>query len=177
MPFRIPQFVKSFLTLAVLLGLLAFGAVWGYAQMTAPFPERTPPPLCEVNTIGAGDKVLREEITVSVYNAGDRGGLARRTLQLFVDEGYGEGNDGNAPDDVEVAVAEIWSNDPDNPGVRLVRRQLPKGTKVVEPPVELAPGVVVIVGDGFDGLRKGPAKMKAKTDTTICSPPPQLITP
>jgi hypothetical protein len=32
-------------------------------------------------------------------------------------------------------------------------------------------GVVVVVGDRFAGVRKGPASVQATKGTTICSPP------
>ena len=162
--------VRSATTIMVLCGLLLVGALWGWSEVTKPFPGKADPAVCVDTDIAAGEKVYPNQVVVTVLNAGEREGLAGRTMGLLKDQGFVAGDSGNAPNRARVAVAQIWSKDPQSPAVRLVRSWLGNGTRVVK---KHAPGdgVVVIVGDGFQDLARGRAKVKAKQDSTICSPP------
>ena len=73
------------------------GALWGWKAVTAPFPGKAAAPVCENQTVTRGDKVYPSEIIVSVYNAGTRFGLAGRTMQIFTDQGFQQGDVGDAP--------------------------------------------------------------------------------
>jgi hypothetical protein len=161
---------RTAITVTVLGIILVAGAVWGWAAMTEPFPGKADVPTCVTRDIAAGKKVYPDQVVVSVFNAGTREGLAGRTMQLLTDKGFVEGDSGNAPDDADVATAEIWTDDATNPAVRLVATRLGAGTKVVEQKAKGA-GVVVVVGDGFEKLAKGRQFVKAREDSSICSPP------
>lgn len=161
---------RSAVTLAVLGTLLAIGAMWGWSEATKPFPEKAEPPTCVNRAIQRGEKVFPDQVVVSVLNAGDREGLAGRTMGLFVDEGFREGTRGNAPDRVRVTTAEIWAADPASPAVALVASRLGRDTGVVR---RRGAGseVVVVVGDRFTRLTKGRPFVVARQDTEICTPP------
>ena len=165
------QSVRSAVTIAVLAAVLVAGAIWGWAALTAPFPGRIATPTCVDTEVKKGDRVRARQVTVSVLNAGTREGLAGRTMRLFTDEKFNEGDSDNAPADTDVPVAQIWAQDPDSPAVRLVVSRLPDGTEIVR---RDAPGVgvVVVVGDGFSELRPGRKFTVAAEDTEICSPRP-----
>jgi hypothetical protein len=165
-----PQFARSTVTLVVLVGLLVLGALWGWSEMTAPLPGKADAPTCVSRAVQAGDKVFPDMVTVSVLNASERNGLASRTLQLFTDAGFGSGDTANAPQNAEVAVAQIWTSDPDNPGVQLVRSWLGPRAEIVDREGKGA-GVVVVVGDDFEDLVKGERAVKASDDATVCTPP------
>jgi hypothetical protein len=162
--------VRSATTIAVLCGLLFVGALWGWSEATKPFPGKVDPAVCVDTDVAAGEKVYPNQVIVTVLNAGTREGLAGRTMGLLRDQGFVAGDSGNAPNRARVAYAQIWSKDPTSPDVRLVRSWLGNGAKIVK---KHAPGdgVVVIVGDSFQELARGRAKVKAKQDATICSPP------
>ncbi len=49
--------LKSALTLAVLAVLVLVAALWGWAALTAPFPEDEPVAICEDETVTAGSEV------------------------------------------------------------------------------------------------------------------------
>jgi hypothetical protein len=166
----IPTQLRTALTLLVLCGLLVIGVTWGWSSVTKPFPGKADAPICVTHSVSAGDRVYPQQVTVSVLNAGTREGLAGRTMQLLVDDGFAEGHLDNAPRGTDVSRAEIWSADPTSPAVRLVASRLGHGVDVVRRDSS-SPGVVVVVGDDFTDLRKGRKSVVAQEDTEICSPP------
>ena len=162
---------RTALTLAVLGLLVALGGAWGWSALTAPFPQEEDPPICVEQQVSAGERVFRDQVTVSVYNASRRAGLAGATSAQLEERGFHAGATGNAPRGAEVKAAQIWSAEPANPAVQLVRTQL-TGARVVQAPdgADIAAGVVVVLGDGFKGLAKGRAAVRAGQDATFCGP-------
>ncbi len=108
-------------------------------------------------------------MVVSVFNAGTRDGLAGRTMGLFTDQGFVEGDSGNAPSGTRVPWVQIWTTDPKSPAVRLVASHLGRHVNIVRRKASGA-GVVVMVGDGFTKLVRGREKVRVASDATICSP-------
>ena len=161
---------RTGLTLAGLAVLVVLGGLWGWSALTQPFPGRTTPPKCVATSIQQGEKVFPEQVTVSVFNASGRDGLAGRTMAEFVSAGFAEGDTGNAPPDVRVVRVVIWAPTPLSPDVRLVKSRLGPATRVVRrdgPGV----GVTVVVGDRYRKLVKGPPSVQAGREAEICSPP------
>ncbi len=164
------QAARSTLTLGGLALVLLLMATWGWAQLTEPFPEKSEPPTCVNRVVAAGEKVFADQVTVSVFNASERNGLAGRTALEFTDAGFGVGDTGNAPPRTRVGAVEIWTESPKAPDVALVASRLGKAVRI-ERRDPLGVGVTVVVGDGFTSLVKGPRAVRAKDDTEICTPP------
>lgn len=166
---------RSALTLTVLGVLTVVFAVWGWRGATEPLPEapEAAPPICEPRQVEKGEKVFRSDVTVSVFNAGGRAGLAGETLDRLVKAGFSRGESGNAPADLEVRFAQIWAEEKGNPAVRLVRRHLNGGPMVAPNQGIEVPGIVVVVGNDFRGVGKGPNQVPARGQTEVCSPPVQ----
>jgi hypothetical protein len=164
------QAAKTAITLAVMCVLLVVVGLWGWNAATEPFPGKTEPPLCVTTSVDAGEKVFPQQVTVSVYNASDRNGLAGRTLDLFSDDGFNRGVSGNAPRTVRVAKAQIWTPDPASPDVQLVAAKLGRGVEVVRRE-GIGVGVTVVVGDDFEKLSRGKKSVVAEDESDICSPP------
>ncbi|WP_372736919.1 LytR C-terminal domain-containing protein [Nocardioides sp.] len=162
--------IKSALTLGVLVLLLVVGVAWGVAQVSKPFPGKVDRPICVETSYQAGERLYPQDVTVSVLNASKREGLAGRTMQALVDEGFARGQSGNAPEGTNVPRAQVWTTDADNPAVLLVRSRFRKA-EVIETPDPGAVGIVVVVGDNLpDSLAKGRPSILAKDSTVVCGP-------
>ncbi|MFC4785552.1 LytR C-terminal domain-containing protein [Nocardioides sp. MAHUQ-72] len=162
---------RSAATIGVLGVLLLVGALWGWSAMTEPFPGKADPALCEDQPVAEGEKVFPEQVVVSVFNAGDRQGLAAQTMAMLQRRGFQVGESGNTSRGEDVARVQVWTDDRHNPAALLVARQLGSRVPVVEKRKTPGAGVAVIVGDGFDKLVRGPRKIVARSDAEICSPP------
>jgi hypothetical protein len=162
--------VKTLVTMAVLAVLLLVGIAWGWSAMTSPFPHKAQTKDCYPTVVRAGDRVSAPKVTVSVFNASKRVGLAERTMTAFEDQGFGPGNVGNAPKDAQVLFAQVWSKDRTDPAVRLVVSRLGPRAHVIERE-HGGPGVVVMVGPAFTKLVAGKSSIKVTSTATICSPP------
>lgn len=81
---RIFRLVATPLLLLALLGLLAWGALWGWRNLTAPLPGPEPTPCVTVTT----DLVTVADVSVRVYNAGFTSGLANRVSTRLEDAGF-----------------------------------------------------------------------------------------
>lgn len=164
--------LKTLLTLGVLAVLLLVGVTWGWSAMTTPFPHKAETKVCIPTTVEPGDRVAAPKVTINVYNASDRVGLADRTMAGFEAQGFGPGKVANAPKGTVVRYAQIWTHEPQNPAVKLVASRLgPKAHILGKDP--LGPGVTVMVGAGFDKLHNGKSSIKVTQAAQICSPPTQ----
>lgn len=161
--------LRSIATLLVLGSVLVVAAIWGWAAISEPFPERAEPPVCVDREVGRGDQVTRRNVMVSVWNAGTRVGLAGLTMDLLVDAGFHQGSEGNTPGKRRVERAEIWTDEPRNPAVQLVASHL-GDVDIVKRPTR-APGVRVVVGDGFDDLDAGRKTVTARGNFSFCARP------
>jgi hypothetical protein len=162
--------VKTLLTLAVLAVLVLVGIVWGWSAMTRPFPHTAATKACYPTKVQPGDRVSAPEVTVSVYNASERVGLAESTMSAFEDHGFGTGNVGNAPKGTSVLYAQVWTEDRHNPAVQLVASRLGPRAHIITHQSK-GPGVTVLVGPTFTKLVQGKQSTKVTEPATICSPP------
>jgi LytR cell envelope-related transcriptional attenuator len=162
--------VKTMLTLAVLAVLVLMGVAWGWASLTQPFPHKPAQKDCYATALQPGDRVSAPKVTVSVYNASQREGLAERTMAEFEHHGFGPGEVGNAPKGADVLYAQIWTEDRHNPAVQLVASRLGPRAHIVTHRGK-GPGVTVMVGQQFAKLVQGKQSTKVTEATTICSPP------
>jgi len=162
--------LRTLITLGFLVVLLLVGVTWGFTQVTAPLPGKAEAPVCVETSYAAGETLYPQDVTVSVLNASRREGLAGRTMQQFVDQGFAQGQISNAPEGTEVAAVEIWTDEPRDPAARLVRSRLgavPVRADDRSPVV----GVTIVVGDDFTEPTDGKASIDLRQAATVCSPP------
>lgn len=162
---------RSALTLVVLTGLLAAGLVFGWKSLSSPLPSGDPDtaagPTC-TDDLQPGDTVRTSDVTVSIFNAGTRSGLAQQTLAELTAREFIAGDIGNAPATFDVRVVRVLAPRKDDPAAVLVALQFGPNTLVQATPDDLGPGVDVVVGDGYDGLRKAPRRLEASTSGSSC---------
>ena len=164
-------------TMAALCVILVIGAVVGFNTLFAPLPgaEDEPSaaasPTCDPSTVKEGERLRSTQVTVNVYNAGDRSGLAGAVSDSFRSRGFVTGQIGNAPKGSKVVRAQVWVAEGEEGAGRLVARQIGPRVPVVTPDEDLADGVDVLVGNGYRGLaRNAPRSIVVKSDQTdACS--------
>lgn len=157
------------ITLLVLLGLLLAGAYLGWRSLSAPLAggEDTEPRCRE--GVERGDRLVTDDVTVSVYNAGSRAGLAGRTQEELVSRGFIAGDLGNAPDGLgDVRLVRVVAANRQDPAALLVARQFGKDTFIQVSDESLGAGVDVVVGDDYVGLVKAPSRITARAAGSGC---------
>src|SRR5699024_5124929 len=94
---------RSTVTLSVLVVVFLIGTFVGVQLLTADAPPLagTAEPTCEPRTIESGAKLGAGQVTVNVYNASNRSGLATRTLRKLEEAGFRRGELGNTDDSVK----------------------------------------------------------------------------
>lgn len=141
------------ITLLVLLLVLAGMAVYGFKSLTSPLPgSSASAKKCDGTQKKVQGYLKRSEVQVSVFNAGQREGLAGTTLEKVEAAGFRAGNSGNAPKSAEVRRAIVWTTKEHDRAALLVARAFGRRTKVEVTNTDLGPGIDVLVGNKFKGL-------------------------
>ena len=150
------------ITMVVLLGVLLGAAYYGWNTIVNPDDDNkadksddAKQTTCKHQTvIKKGQQIQSNQVTVNVYNAGNRSGLAGETLNLLVAKGFKRGVADNAPEDITTwgNASVVLAGGAGEPTSRLVHNQFLGLVKYVDGP-ELARGVDVIVGDNFRGVK------------------------
>lgn len=161
---------RSAMTLVILAVVFLGSVAWAWSSVTEPFPEKVDPAPCTDTLISAGDELAPPQVMVTVLNAGGANGLAGQTMGRLVEFGFAEGDTGNAPDDSGSIAAQVWASDPGDPAAILLASYLGKDVEIVDQPSGY-PGVTIVVGERFKGVRKGRATVTAQVDSYVCTPP------
>lgn len=161
---------RSAITLAVLAVVFVIGVAWAWSTVTDPFPEKVDQAACTDSSFAAGDRITPGNVLVNVFNASSTDGLAGETMDALVRKGFAEGAISNTAADTGNKGAVIWTNDPSNPAAKLLRTYLGKDIEIVDQ-ATADPGITVVVGEGFPGIKDGKTGVKAADDAVVCSPP------
>jgi hypothetical protein len=162
-------------TLVALVVVLCIMAVWGYNAATAPVKddstEASAGPDCPPEDQIVTKYLHRSEVTVSVYNAGKRKGLAQSTMEKLESAGFKPGEVNNAAEGIDVERAAVYTTSADDPDAELVALALGKSTQVVRSDEEFGPGVDVVIGDKFKRLNpKASKRLELKEPERTCDP-------
>lgn len=159
---------------ALLVGVLILGvlAFVGYRNLSAPIgseDDDAPKAGCPAGEREVTKRFIRRgEVKVSVYNAGGVQGAASRTLSALEAAGFQPGEVGNAPDDVKVNVARVFTTEEGDKGAELVARFL-GGASIEVTSEEYGPGIDVFVGKDQKPFRKkAPRTLELESPITSC---------
>lgn len=161
---------RSAVTLAVLAVVFVVGVAWAWSSVTEPFPEPEEQAACVETSFAAGDRVTPGNVLVNVLNASKTDGLAGETMEALVRKGFAEGTRGNTAADPGGNGVAIWTDDPDGPAAALLKSYFGGRTQIVEQ-ATAEPGITVVVGAGFPGVKDGREGVRAQDDSFVCSPP------
>ena len=128
-------------------------------------------PNCNVVRVERGETLTSNLVTVNVYNTSDRAGLANRVKINLERRGFLGGATGNSPGKAKATNVTILAADPADPKVKLVSTQFQGKVDVVNPDFETEPGVTVLLGQEFRGLKKdAPNSVEASRNVSVCVP-------
>lgn len=162
--------ITTAVTLVVLCGILALGLYAGYRSLFAPIPHTPtaqPSPACHTHSVRKGQRITSRQVTVSVFNAGTRAGLAGRTLAALAKRGFSGGEVGNA--NAKLRFVQVWTRHKQHAAATLVARQFGTHTLIRVTKKNLGPGVDVVVGNDFKGLQKAPRSLVVHRRQQVCS--------
>ncbi len=161
--------MRSFVTLSVLAAILMVGAVGGWRALTQPVPERSSA-RCVDTDVAAGSVLTPDQVAIRIMNASGQAGLASRTMEALTARGFASAGTGNLANS-QITGIRIWSDDPSNPAVVLLRSQFKKAKVVTGMPSD-EPGLVIVLGKKPSKLsRTGLNEILLETDAQVCSPP------
>lgn len=161
---RVFRIVRTPITLLILLGVLLWGAWWGYTNILRPIPA-TPPPPCVEQTVTKG-VIQAEQVIVKVYNGGDKRGLAGDVKRNLVSRGFKVPVATNTGE--KIAKTVIVGSGAKNPEVLFVRTFF-KDSVVRADPKRKDGSVDVLVGNKYGGFVKAKTTYAVKTKT-VCLP-------
>ena len=165
--------LKSAVTLVVLTVLLVLVGLWGWNAATEPFPGKLRPRRCARDVRShAGEQVFPQQVTVSVYNASDRNGLAGRTMDAASwTRASTRATPATRRGTPRSTRRRSGPTTPDNPDVQLVATPARGGRPRWSAETGWGAGVTVVVGDEFEELARARRSVIADDDADICSPP------
>lgn len=150
------------ITLLLLLGLLGYGAWWGWEQLTRPAVE-TPPPACVTQSASV---LTAAQVTVRVFNGGTTAGRASQITEQLKAKGFVTKSPTNTNEPVEVTT--IVGGTADSPAVLLVMGFFPESQARADGRTD---GTVdVLVGDSFAGFNDAAPTEMAVPGGTVCLP-------
>jgi hypothetical protein len=159
------------LALVVAAAIFAFGGVTGVRLLTSSADTADPAPTCTTKTVKKGERLDSNFVTVNVFNASNRSGLANRVTINLQANGFLGGTISNNESATKPRRVAILTDDPDDPRVRLVARQFKDKVAYRKPDITVDSGVIVIVGDDYSGLRsKAPTRITSDRDISACVP-------
>ena len=168
---RVFRIVRTPLTLLFLLGVLCYGAWWGYTNVIAPVPDLPPPPCVEQSL--PNNQLRSAQVTVSVYNGGDRRGLAGDVGRSLREKGFRVLKTGNTGENIKETV--IVGAGAKNPEVILVKGFFKDATIRADKRTD---GTVdVLVGDKYGGFNKKAKTSIAVKAATACLPSTRSASP
>ena len=162
---RVFRMVRTPVTLLILLGVLCYGAWWGYSNVLKPTPPPPPTP-CVPQRVSQGE-LRSTQVTVSVYNGGSKKGLAGDVGRSLRQRGFKVPKTSNTGQKIQKTV--ILGAGTKNPEVLLVKAFFKDA--VVKADKRPDHSVDVLVGNDYGGFNKKAKTTLAVKARTVCLPP------
>jgi hypothetical protein len=159
------RIVRVPITLLVLLGILAYGWWWGYSNVLKPIPSAPAAP-CVPQPVKKG-QLRSGQVTVSVFNGGNRRGLAGDVGRSLREKGFKVQRATNTAEKIQQTV--IVGANAKNPEVLMVKAFFKKATVRVDKN-KTDRSVDVLVGDKYGGFNKKAKTSIAVKAKTVCLP-------
>lgn len=159
-------------TLALTAAVFVVGLFIGFRLLTAKAETAIAAPTCTDKTISNGAKLTSNRVTVNVYNASKRAGLANRVLINLQRVGFLGGTIGNSASEAATSRVTILTSDRNDPRVKLVAAQFKDKVTYADPEPTTESGVTVLVGDNAHVKTKpgAPTSVVTDRDITVCVP-------
>jgi len=157
-------------TLLVLVALLVAGGIYGLDSLLRPLPQdkSSAASTCSATDVKKGQRLHTRQVEVSVFNAGNRSGLAGEVMVALHQRGFRQGDVGNAPAGSGVKRAQVWTTQRNDAAARLVLRQFKKGIAIHVVKADLGPGVDVVIGSDFRKLAKPTRVLVVQKASAAC---------
>ena len=159
---RVFRIVRTPVTLLLLLGVLMWGAYWGYNNILAPVPKIPPPP-CVEQTLAKGE-LKASQVIIKVYNGGDRRGLAGDVGRSLRNKGFKVTLTTNTVEKISKTV--IVGTDAKDPKVLFVKSFFKDS--VVRADKRNDGTVDVLVGNKYGGFNKNAKTTYIIKSKTAC---------
>lgn len=170
---RVLRALRTPLTLLVLLGVLVYGAWWGWTNVAA--PPAPPQRVACVDQKVVKNQLKSSQVTVNVFNGGKARGLAGTVAQDLRRKGFKTSRVGNT-DAETVSTTIVVGASKNNPEVKLVLTFFKKAK--VREDKRSDHSVDVLVGNKYAGFNSKAATTIAVKTQTVCLPPtPTPTTP
>lgn len=158
--------MNRFIPLLVAAVVFVGGGLIGFRMLITGPEEVAVDTSCKPTAVAAGSALDSNVVTVNVFNASNRSGLANRVLIDLQKNGFLGGQIANSTSATRPGRVAILTNDRKDPRVRLVAAQFRDKVTYAKPDVTVDGGVTVIVGEKYSGLKKEP-RTSLKTDRKI----------
>lgn len=166
---RIFRLIATPVILLGLLGVLIWGALWGWKALTAPIPTQSPTP-CVTQTV---DPLTGSSVTVRIFNAGFTTGAASRLRDSMAARAFNVIRVDNTEE--KVTKVTIRANQEQGGQVRLVTLQFEPDTFVVEYDDRID-GVIDILLP-TDGIVMAATPAAQIAGGVVCLPPARSASP
>jgi hypothetical protein len=161
---RIFRIVRTPITLLILLGVLLYGAWWGYRNVIQPVPK-VPPPPCVEQAVEKG-QLKASQVSIKVYNGGDRRGLAGDVSRSLKRKGFKVIKTDNTVEKIQKTV--VVGAQAKNPEVLFVRSFFKDA--VVRADKRTDGSVDVLVGNKYGGFNNDAKPTYTVKTKTVCLP-------
>jgi hypothetical protein len=168
---RIFRAVRTPFTLLVLLGVLCYGAWWGWTNVIREVPPSPRAP-CVKQKVPKG-QLKSSQVVVSIYNGGDKRGLAGDVGRALRSRGFKVQRTTNTGEKVQRTI--IVGASAKNPEVLLVKGFFKESD--VRPDKRVDGSVDVLVGNRYGGFNKNAKTVYTVKSATVCLPAPPTPSP